>query len=99
MELGARQWLLCNLALAARRWVVKRSRQAARLTMLALVLPRQPLQVVRMATLSLLAVGAAVAVETVDPWWLKIPRPMPRLEAVVLDVVVATVVGEAVAPC
>jgi len=57
------------------------------------------LQVVWMATLSLLAVGAAVAVETVDPWWLKIPRPMPRLEAVVLDVVVAAVVGEAVAPC
>ena len=58
------------------------------------------MQVVRMATLSLLAVGAAVAVETVDPWWLKIPRlTMPRLEAVVLDVVVAAVVGEAVAPC
>ena len=100
MKLGARQWLLCNVALAARRWVVKRSRQAARLTMLALVLARQQLQVARMATLSLLAVGAVVAAETVDPWWLKIPRlTIPRLEAVVLDVVVAAVVGEAVAPC
>ena len=57
------------------------------------------MQVARMATLSLLAVGAVVAAETVDPWWLKIPRPMPRLEAVVLDVVVAAVVGEVVAPC
>jgi hypothetical protein len=68
--------------------------------MLALMLAQQLLQVARMAMLSLLAVGAAVVVETVDPWWLRIPRQtMPSSEAVVLDVVVAAVAGEAVAPC
>ena len=64
--------------------------------MLAQVLLAQSLQVVRTATLNLL-----LAVEaTVDPWWLRTPRPtMPSPEAVVPGVVVAAVAGEAVGPC